>query len=109
MPISQRIRLRIGIALPLLAVALLLQLSYAGSAPPSAEQSSALETQFAPLEKWKSAVLSGDAATLKSLYTSDPPAVTKTPAGTSSDPSAEPAFWSQLKSSGLTRLVTKIV
>ena len=110
MPISQRSRLRISIALPLLAAALLPHLSYARSAPPPRTgQSSPRETQFPPIEKWKAAVLSGDAAALKSLYTSEPPAVTKTPAGTNSDPAAEAAFWSQLKSTGLTRLVTKIV
>ena len=64
---------------------------------------------FPPLEKWNAAVLTGDAAALKALYTTEPPAVTKTPAGTSSDPAAEAAFWSQLKSSGLTRLTSKIV
>jgi thioredoxin family protein len=100
--------IRLAIALP--AAVFLLQLSYARSVSlGSRPQSPPPATQFAPLDKWKAAVLSGDAAALKSLYTTDPPAVTKTPAGTSSDPSAEAAFWSQLKSSGLTRLVTRIV
>ncbi len=99
------------LTLALLAVALLLQLAYAGSIPrhQRAPQPSASETQFAPLEKWKAAVLSGNSAALKSLYTTEPPAITKTPAGTRSDPTAEPAFWSQLKSMGLTRLKTRVV
>lgn len=84
------------------------QASFAHAKSPSA-QSSANQAQFAPLQKWKAAVLAGDAAALRSLYTTEPPAVTKTPAGTSNDPAAESAFWSQLKSSGLTGLVTKIV
>ena len=110
MAIPQTTRSRISIALPLLAAALLSQFLYARSAPPpSTGQSSARETHFGPLDKWKAAVLSGDAAALKSLYTTEPAAVTKTPAGTSSDPTAEPAFWSQLKSSGLSLLITKIV
>lgn len=98
------------LATALTAAVFLLQPSYARSVSLNSKpQASAPTTQFAPLEKWKAAVLAGDAAALKSLYTTEPPAVTKTPTGTSNDPSAEPAFWSQLKSSSLIRLVTKIV
>jgi thioredoxin 1 len=75
----------------------------------SVAQKAVAQTQFPPLEKWKAAVLSGNAAALQSLYSADPPAVTKTPGGTSSNPAVEAAFWSQLKSSGLARLKTKIV
>lgn len=77
------------------------------AAPPP--QAASANKQFPPLEKWKAAVLSGNAAALNSLYSVDPPAATKTPGGTSSDPVVEAAFWSQLKSSGLARLKTKIV
>jgi thioredoxin 1 len=51
---------------------------------------------FAPFQKWMGAVLSGDGATLKSLYSSDPPArvrVKGTMAGADSDLS----FWLGLK------------
>ncbi len=64
--------------------------------------------QFAPLETWKAAVLSGDADALKALYSVEPPATTKTPKGTSGDPAAEPDFWASLKSSGLSHLNTRI-
>jgi thioredoxin 1 len=64
--------------------------------------------QFGPLETWKAAVLSGNAAALKALYSVEPPATTKTPKGTSGDPAAEPDFWAGLKPSGLLRLKTRI-
>ncbi|MGB7228830.1 MAG: thioredoxin family protein [Candidatus Acidiferrales bacterium] len=64
--------------------------------------------QFGPLEAWKAAVLSGNAATLKALYSVEPPATTKTPKGTSGDPAAEPDFWAGLKPSGLSHLKTRI-
>lgn len=64
--------------------------------------------QFAPLETWKAAVLSGNADALKALYSVEPPATTKTRKGSSNDPAAEPDFWAGLKSSGLSRLDTRI-
>jgi thioredoxin 1 len=64
---------------------------------------------FAPLDAWRAAVLSGNTAALKALYSVDPPATTRTPKGTSSDPSAEPGFWASLKSSGLSHLITRVV
>lgn len=67
------------------------------------------EPRFAPLETWKAAVLSGDVAALKALYSIQPPAVTTTPKGKSGDPAAEPAFWASLKSSGLLHLATHVV
>lgn len=67
------------------------------------------EPQFAPLETWKAAVLSGDADALKALYSLQPPAVTTTPKGKSGDPTAEPVFWASLKSSGLSRLTTHVI
>ena len=62
---------------------------------------------FLPLQSWKAAVLSGNSIALKSLYSTDPPAVTTTPKGTSNDPAAEPDFWSALKSSGLSHLAIR--
>lgn len=64
--------------------------------------------QFAPLEAWTTAVLAGDAAALKALYSVEPPATTKTRKGTTSDPAAEPDFWAALKSSGLTHLNVRV-
>ena len=67
------------------------------------------EPRFPPLETWKAAVLSGDVAALKALYSLQPPAVTTTPKGKSGDPTAEPVFWASLKSSGLSHLTTHVV
>lgn len=68
-----------------------------------------MQTHFAPLEKWKGAVLAGSLTALESFYSSDPPAITKTPSGTKSDAAYEPLFWSKLKSAGLTQLKTKVI
>ena len=51
---------------------------------------------FAPLEQWKDAVISGNATTLKALYSANPPAQIGTPAGqTSAD--SDVSFWTGLK------------
>lgn len=71
-----------------------------------AEQNS--DASFPPLQAWKTAVLSGNSSGLKSLYSTNPPAVTTTPKGTSHDPAAEPDFWSALKPSGLSRLAIRV-
>ncbi|HEV2290074.1 MAG TPA: thioredoxin family protein [Candidatus Acidoferrales bacterium] len=73
-----------------------------------AQGSSAAES-FAPLETWKAAVLSGDAAALRALYSTEPPATLRTPKGDDPNPAAEPDFWSALKPVGLERLDTKIL
>jgi hypothetical protein len=61
----------------------------------------AQRSSFEPLERWKSAVLSGDPASLQKLYRTDPPAAPQ--AGkervTLKD---EVAFWSGLKKAGMT-------
>ena len=64
---------------------------------------------FAPLEKWKAVVLSGDAAALQALYSTDPPATLRTRKGDNPDPAAEPQFWTSVKAAGLERLETKIL
>jgi hypothetical protein len=53
-------------------------------------------SSFAPLEQWKTAVLSGDATQLKSLYSAFPAAQIDTTAGTI-DANADAAFWAGLK------------
>ena len=53
-------------------------------------------SSFAPFEQWKAAVLAGDAAALKSMYSTDPPA--QVFAGrTKSDVDADINFWLALK------------
>jgi hypothetical protein len=51
---------------------------------------------FAPLEQWKSAVTSGDAAALKTLYSTAPPARIDAPGGVT-NANADVAFWTGLK------------
>ena len=51
---------------------------------------------FAPLSQWKNAVLSGDRAGLKALYSTTPPAKVTVPPKESS-PDADVDFWSALK------------
>jgi thioredoxin 1 len=51
---------------------------------------------FAPLEQWKSAVTSGDAAALKTLYSTAPPAHIEAPQG-ATNADADVAFWTGLK------------
>lgn len=65
--------------------------------------------KFAPLETWKAAVLSGDTAKLKALYSSAPPAISVTPEAKSHDFAAEANFWTGVKLDGLAGLSTKIV
>lgn len=76
---------------------------------PGTRAASDTEPRFAPLETWKSAVLSGDVAALKALYSLQPPAQTTTPKGKSGDPTAEPVFWASLRSSGLSGLATHVI
>jgi hypothetical protein len=51
---------------------------------------------FPPLEQWKTAVIAGNAAMLKTLYSADPPARIVTVAGESNTDAAV-AFWTGLK------------
>jgi hypothetical protein len=65
---------------------------------------------FAPLDRWKTAVLAGDRAAIKAFYVSDPRAFAQTPQGKIADPAAEESdFWSRLSPSGLTEIEPKIL
>jgi thioredoxin 1 len=64
---------------------------------------------FAPLDQWKAAVIAGDVNALKALYTTDPPSQSRSPMGTSSDPSEEPVFWASLAEQGLHGFNPKIL
>jgi len=54
------------------------------------------EASFAPFEQWKAAVLAGDAAALKAMYSTDPPAHV-TVGVVKSDAEADANFWIGLK------------
>jgi hypothetical protein len=53
-------------------------------------------TGFPPLDQWKAAVVAGDRATLRSLYSTDPPARIEAK-GTTTDAEADIGFWLGLK------------
>jgi thioredoxin 1 len=57
---------------------------------------SATNADFLPFQKWMGAVLSNDAATLKSLYSTDPPAKVRI-RGTIEGADADTTFWLGLK------------
>jgi thioredoxin 1 len=56
---------------------------------------------FAPFEQWKAAVLSGDAAALRLLYSTDPPAQVQINT-VMRDPDADISFWLGLKPRSMT-------
>ncbi|HEY1732038.1 MAG TPA: thioredoxin family protein [Terriglobales bacterium] len=58
--------------------------------------SSPSNADFAPLDQWKAAVISGNASLLKSMYSSNPAPRIQTVSGDST-PEAEVAFWTGLK------------
>jgi thioredoxin 1 len=58
--------------------------------------SSGVAREFLPLERWKAAILGGDASALKAFYSANPPADISIPGG-KSDAAAEAAFWTSLK------------
>jgi hypothetical protein len=74
----------------------------------SAEKT-ASSSVFEPLDRWKSAVVSGDKSALASLYMTSPPALAKTPQGQTQDPAEEPGYWSSLRPGGLNHFDVKIL
>lgn len=57
----------------------------------------------------KAAVVAGDKANIGRLYTLNPPAQAKTPAGDSTDPSEEAAFWAGISAKGLAKFDPKLM
>jgi thioredoxin 1 len=65
---------------------------------------------FAPLDRWKAAVLAGDKAAIKAFYANVPQAFVQTPQGKIADAVGEESnFWSALAPEGLTEVVPKIL
>jgi thioredoxin 1 len=76
----------------------------AGETPaPATHSSTGKESAaaFEPLARWRAAVLAGDKTALAALYSTVPPAATKTSQGQSQDPNAEVEYWAALKPRGL--------
>jgi hypothetical protein len=59
-------------------------------------QAPSASSAFAPLQQWKTAVISGNAASMKALYSTNPPAQIGTPAG-ATNADADISFWTGLK------------
>jgi len=77
----------------------------------SGRQSSSVRgpASFEPLAEWKAALISGDRSAIARFYSANPPTQTKTPTGTSEDPSVEPAFWSAIAAHGVGDVHAKIL
>ncbi|MGA9210656.1 MAG: thioredoxin family protein, partial [Terriglobales bacterium] len=63
---------------------------------------------FAPLERWKAAVLSGDDAALRALYSANPPADIQNPKKQPIPLADELRFWEGLKGQGLSAMKIEI-
>jgi thioredoxin 1 len=70
---------------------------------------SASSAPFAPFEKWRAAVLAGDSSTLRALYSQSPAPQLLGPGKQPMSLPDEVAFWSGLKSQGLTGIAAQIV
>jgi thiol-disulfide isomerase/thioredoxin len=76
----------------LLAVTTILPRCFAQASAPGEKSA----TDFPPLLQWKSAVISGNTAALKALYSTNPPAQVATATG-QSDAESDVSFWAGLK------------
>jgi thioredoxin 1 len=74
----------------ILAILALVTLSFAQTS------TSVATSTFAPLQQWKTAIVSGNTAALKALYSTDPPAKIGTPAG-EANADSDISFWTGLK------------
>lgn len=66
----------------------------------AAAKAQAASAAFTPLEQWKAAVLGGDAAKLRALYSTNPEARVILPSG-ETNAQADIAFWTGLKARGI--------
>jgi thioredoxin 1 len=80
--------------------------SHAGVQKPHSSMNSAA---FAPLEKWKAAIVDHNSSALAAMYSTTPPAMAKIPKGIVRDPGEEPRFWQLLESYGLTDFNPKVL
>jgi thioredoxin 1 len=69
----------------------------------------AVASAFAPLDRWKAAVVAGDQGALAALYASLPGEFAQTPQGRTTDPSEEPEYWAGLRAHGLENFNPKIL
>jgi thioredoxin 1 len=89
---------RISIAAATASVVLVSVLAASGQKAPVKPQQAV--ATFAPLEQWKAAVLAGDAAKLRALYSTNPEARVILQSG-ETNAQADIAFWTGLKARGI--------
>jgi hypothetical protein len=82
------------------AICALVWLVVANTVPLSFSQAAGADIAFRPLEQWKSAILKGDAAAARGLYSNNPAAQVVVPSGTISADD-DVSFWTGLKASRL--------
>jgi thioredoxin 1 len=85
------------------------QASTAKHAPTAKSAAQSAPSQFAPLDTWKAAVIAGDVNALKAIYSTVPPAQSRSPLGDSNDPNEEPDYWASLAPQGLHDFAPKIL
>jgi thioredoxin 1 len=81
--------------------AVLLLVTAGAMSGPAFSQAAADSTGFAPLDQWRDAIVSGDAAALKAFYSVDPAAQVMAN-GVKTDTDADVNFWMRLKARGIT-------
>ena len=64
---------------------------------------------FAPLDRWKAAVVAGDRSALAAMYASLQGGFAQTPQGRTTDPNEEPQWWAALRGMGLENFNPKIL
>lgn len=103
-------RLCITFLMALLALSLFAARGATAQSPVGQTSPSLDDAGFAPLDRWKAAVLTGDKAAIKAFYVNDPRAFAQTPQGKITDAAAEESdFWSRLAPVGLWEIVPKIL
>jgi thioredoxin 1 len=94
--------MKVRMTMRLLGIAALALVAAAASEPPAAPG-------FAPFEQWRKAVVSGDEAALKSLYSQNPPAHILLGKTREVPLDAECQFWTNLKTYGVSDINPKIL
>lgn len=67
------------------------------------------QSEFAPLDLWKTAVETRDTTALTPLYSIAPPAQVKSPQGETEEVGADPHYWAALAANGMSDLHPKIL
>jgi hypothetical protein len=89
-------------AITAIAVTVMASCSWAQAAP------SSTDAAFGPFEHWKAAVLSGDAAGLKALYSTDPAAQVRVSAAMH-EADADTSFWLALKARSMNVEIVRLI